>query len=36
MPPSRPALPAEVVELERISDYPGYWAERHPEREAEA
>lgn len=34
MPSSRPALPAEVVELERISDYPHYWAERHPGREA--
>ncbi len=25
---------SELVELERISDYPAYWAARHPEREA--
>jgi acyl-CoA synthetase (AMP-forming)/AMP-acid ligase II len=24
----------EVVELDRISDYPDYWAKRHPRREA--
>ena len=27
-------MTSELVELDRISDYPAYWAARHPEREA--
>jgi acyl-CoA synthetase (AMP-forming)/AMP-acid ligase II len=28
------SMKSELVELDRISDYPSYWAARHPDREA--
>src|SRR5471030_566516 len=32
--PDGTSMRAELVELDRISDYPAFWAARHPDREA--